>query len=668
MAESLGEADEVPVAKTFYPDSSYTNPEQKGVDLTTGGTSHIEEVYVATRTGGYYTVVETREGGTWVQIKSLQPVKTRPDGSPDLAELQKRIKSNLDLSVVKADQQFDKPVANTRWSADGDKYRLNLTKPDNFEVFVKVPGFEGLTIDQQASIRAGARQAIEELAAAYEFKVPSSVRVEGSIQPPPATGTVPAGATVDAPEIISGGEPSPGRPAMPDELAGAISARGIAAGWRGATPGEAEGLVSGITAVFLVYTVGEAAYIYVSSPEGEKAAALGSFGINTLTNVALSTAAAKLFGGAAGVGVGFSLGLASDNGTDPEQEDRIQKLTQQLFPNAKGDEFEQRQAEVGRAIKHAKPRDVGDEPVPIVRTLEPMLHVVPMDGTEGEAPVVGSIDRPSAYGIAKSAAQVGQAKSAALASGSLPARYGVRAAQQKIENRRTSRQPSKLVSTSKWIGSTAAWPHAPGNQTPAPAGPGRGTGQPGIRHQSSRGQHGMGGQASGANSGLGRSGPTGAGAAAGTGAGGGTSQPKPGFWGRLGQSIFKGSGQQNGSAAGAPVPISHGTPFPAGPSFNPIPASPSLGPPSYYVPPSPTATAPSPGVGMMSGPPAPSPMPTPPPTAGGNAGGVPGLYIPPNLLSPPPTPPPPTPPTVTVTMWGTQVDCNEPMSSLQRRF
>jgi hypothetical protein len=367
MGGSHGEVREGPIARTHYPDGTFTNPKQQGVDLTQGHrVTEVKEVFTKTRDGGFWTVVETREGGAWVQIKSLQPIKFNADGTPDLAEAAGRISDAIDISVFKADRQVSHPEAKAWWSTDNDKYKVNLKDPDALEVFVEMPGMERLTPAQQTALREGAAEALAKHTAGWEFKVPSSVRLE-----PQAPDGLAGTPVAPPPDIAAQGGKAAATLGEAEQVAAAAKARELIS--RGAA-GE-RSLVSAGDAAFVVFTIAGAVYVYCKAPDGQKIVALRDFGLETLFSLAVASAIGRLVSSAAAIGAGLFLPLASDNGTDPDREDKLRQLTQRLFPEAKTEEaFEARLKQV-RKIQGAKPIDLtpappSDAPEPIERKLE----------------------------------------------------------------------------------------------------------------------------------------------------------------------------------------------------------------------------------------------------------------------------------------------------------
>jgi len=327
----------------FYRDSLPTNGfNQKGVDLTLG--ARVAVTYENNPTTGVQTVVETRAGGTWLQIKALAPVKIDAAGVLDLGDIQKRIDENIGLAVNKAEGQVRLPKATTRESVrdvpaapapDGtpvpnDRYRLHLESPDALQIHVEVPGFENLPANLQQELRDYATRTLQ----AYSPEIASTVRVEA----PPEAGRL----------VIPGAIPTTEPPAVKlpagsgalngtEEIAIAAQARAAYAEAAAKEPGLG---AEGGKGAFLLVTVGGALLLYATTPDGERVEALSRYAADTLVGLTAEQVLSRVGLAVAATGVGFALPLAYDTppSRDVVLDNQVNELMPRLYPDLKYDD------------------------------------------------------------------------------------------------------------------------------------------------------------------------------------------------------------------------------------------------------------------------------------------------------------------------------------------
>jgi len=336
---SRGEIREGVVGPAYYPDGTYANTGQKGVDLTVGVRFETPtEVFTPTRTGGYWTTIQPGTGGLWIQVKSLEPVRTDASGQPDLAELKGRLFKNIDLALKKFDSQLTHPEAKARWSTNGERYKQPLSNPDSAEVHLELPGIESLTPAQQAEIRSYASDVVKSEAVRWEgdlANLPISARVEA---PGDATALRASGIPTGAPVFVRPGGAT--TDASPSEIAALARVNTIVQA--GAEIDPAHGLSKAALAATVVFTLGEAVYVYWSTPEGYKVLALSDFGLKTAANFAFAggvDAAGVALTGSKGAGLigAATLSLTSDNPAWQESE-RWRDVIRAAYPDLHDDQ------------------------------------------------------------------------------------------------------------------------------------------------------------------------------------------------------------------------------------------------------------------------------------------------------------------------------------------
>jgi hypothetical protein len=175
---SLNESLEPRTLVTRFPNADPTNKGQKGVDFTQGSIKKTS--FILDPKTGILTVKEVRTGGEWIQNKLLNPIN-ETTGALDLEGLGSRVNNNVQTAIEKFDSQLRMPRANTRWSSNGDRYSLELERPDRLLIHLEIPGINKLSPKTRSAIVAAAN----EQATAYDLEgLP--VRVE--INEPPLDG------------------------------------------------------------------------------------------------------------------------------------------------------------------------------------------------------------------------------------------------------------------------------------------------------------------------------------------------------------------------------------------------------------------------------------------------------------------------------------------------
>ncbi|MBT2382267.1 DUF4157 domain-containing protein [Streptomyces sp. ISL-11] len=144
----------------YYPAAYRPQVLQPGVDLVLGGNQ--PEYTQNTDPTGRVQVLERVTGGTWIQIKRLDP-------STDMSALKKNVANGVNVGVGKfqnalahPEKAANQPMAGAKWESgkpQGTWNRTILQNPKRLFVHIEVPGFSGMTPSQQAELQHTARTA-----------------------------------------------------------------------------------------------------------------------------------------------------------------------------------------------------------------------------------------------------------------------------------------------------------------------------------------------------------------------------------------------------------------------------------------------------------------------------------------------------------------------------
>lgn len=154
---SVNEVEETHSRDRYHPAAVLPGAKQHGVDLVDG---RRQESWGRTLDrNGEQVFVQTLDGGTWIQIKKLDPENTAPGAKQGPLEL--RVRNNVNDAVAGFEDVLQDSESRSNWKQpndDGIRVTSVLTNPDHALVHIEVPGFDQLPPARQELLRAAARE------------------------------------------------------------------------------------------------------------------------------------------------------------------------------------------------------------------------------------------------------------------------------------------------------------------------------------------------------------------------------------------------------------------------------------------------------------------------------------------------------------------------------